>query len=395
MKNNTNKWVMITLAASLSSTALLAGCGTSQTQQPTAPKQEQTTAPKSGETTKATPADYAKAHKEIVEELEKGDNGGKPDYSKIEKLYNDSLKLLVTSRDSEYNEQLDQQISSAIQAAKDGKLKTDVVAELVDKLGQKVFFLSIRHDFKEVSEKWSDKKAATDEVVEGKAYYDSALKGMIGKRDSAYGTQLDAAITGAFSDMTAAIDKGDKLAFSLSQQVADKSLMNAFYLAVGGSKGYAYKIEAAVKEGKDPKASQAEGWAFYQSIYGYLVKQNKEDADFVQKQFDLSSDVKAIKGDAIHQALVRSIAKVALHEYEESQDNWGKDKAAITAMEGAMFAQMIQDDAKKVLGNAGSKKLFDNAKNYLDLVKKGDKDKAAALYKELKSELNKLAKVGK
>lgn len=376
--------------AVLASSLVLTACGTKPEAQKPAdqPKQE------AAKEQEAQPTDQVKTYKEMVDELAKGKDGGKVDYDKVLKLYNDTFKKLVQARDSEFNEQTDQQISSALQAGKDGSLKSDVVKQIVDKLGQKVFFLSLRHDFTEAEEKFTNKADAKAEMDEAKTYY-SVLKGSVEKRDSAYQLQLGSTIDGAFQDMNAAIDSGKRLDFALSKQVADKTLMKNFYLAVGGANGYAYKIEKTVKEGKDPKDEQAEGWSFYQSLYGYLAKPAKEDADFIQKKFDLSTSAKEIKGDEINQAFVRAFTAVAKEEYEESVQNFGKDKGAITAMEGALFIQVIEADAKKLLGEAQTKALLEKAGKLLEAAKANDKAKAEPLYKEIETSLDKLAKAGK
>lgn len=199
-------------------------------------------------------AGYVKAHKDLVEELGKGKDGGKVNFDQVSKLYNDNFKKLATAKDSVG----EQQISAAIEAAKSGSLQTDVAKQLVDKLGQKVIFLAIRSEFKELDAAFADKAKAKADLAEAKTYY-GTLKTTVEKRDTAYQTQLVSAIDAALGEIDKAIDSGKKLDFSLAKQVVDKSIMKAFYLASGAEKGYAYKVEAAVKEGKDPKTEQAEG----------------------------------------------------------------------------------------------------------------------------------------
>ncbi|WP_018130615.1 hypothetical protein [Effusibacillus pohliae] len=381
------KWAIAVLASSVALTA----CGAKQTSQPAGQANQQAEATKEQN---AAPADQVKLFKEMVEELEKAEKGEKVDFDKVSKLYADNLKKLVQARDSEFNEQLDQQISNAIKAGKDGSLKPDVVQELVHKLGLKAFFLSLRHEFKEIEEHFADKKEAKEEFEEAETFY-GALKTTVEKRDQAYQTQLASTIDGAFKDMEKAVDSGQKLDFSLAKQVIDKSLMKAFYLAAGGAQGYAYKIEKAVKEGKDAKAAQAEAWAFYQSLYGYLVKSAKEDAEFIQKKFDLQTDAKEIKGDEINKSFVRAFALVAKSEYQESFENFGKDKGPVTALEGALFISVIESDAKKILGEAATKTLLQQADELVKAAKANDKAKAEALYKEIKPSLDKLANAGK
>lgn len=381
------KWAIAALASSL----LLTACGAKQE----AVKPEEQAKQEAPKEQKSAADAQAKAYKDMVGELAKGKDGGKVDYDKIENLYNDQFKTLVQARDSEFKEELDQQISNAIKAGKDGQLKSDIVEQIVDKLGQKAFFLTLRHELKEAEERFSDKAKAKEAVEEAKAYYNGVLKSTVEKRDKAYETQLAAAVDGALQDMATAIEGGSKLDFSLAKQVVDKTLMKAFYLAVGGAQGYAYKIEKAVREGKDPKAEQAEGWAFYQSLYGYLAKSAKEDAEFIQNKFDLKTAAKDIKGDEINQAFVRAFANVAKGEYRESFENFGKDEGAVTALEGALFIQVIEADAKKLLGEAETRTLLEKAGELVKAAKANDKTKAEALYKEIESGLDKLGKAGK
>lgn len=333
-----------------------------------------------------------KSYKDLKDEFTKGTaEGAKVDYDKVEKLYNEQFKSFVQARDPEVTQV---QIASIIKAGKDGSLKADVVKQLIDKLGQKVVFLAIRNDFKELEANFDDKNKAKSVLEDAKVYY-SVLKVTVEKRDTAYQTQLVTAIDGALNDISKAIESGKKLDFLLAKQVTDKTLMKTFYLASGGSKGYAYKIENAVKEGKEPKVEQAEGWGFYQSLYSYLVKSAKEDAEYLQKAFDLTTNPKDIKGDVINQAYVRAFAAVAKSEYKESAENWGKDKSVVTALEGALFIQVIDEDAKKYLGEVDTKTLIQKSGQLVEAVKANDKTKADTLYKDVDSFLEKLVKVGK
>ena len=69
--------------------------------------------------------------------------------------------------------------------------------------------------------------------------------------------------------------------------------------------------------------------------------------------------MKNVKGDLINQAYVRAFAATAKGEYGESFDNWGKDKAVITALEGALFINVIETDLPKALGGETQAKKLD------------------------------------
>ncbi|MGO0058834.1 hypothetical protein ACTID9_02165 [Brevibacillus fluminis] len=367
--------------------------GTDQNQAQSASQQ-----PAQEQKKKQSPTDYAKAAEALVAELEKGKDGGTVDWAKAQKMYSDNLKALVQARDSENEGQVNDQLEAAMNAGKSGSLSAGVVAELHEKLMQNIGFLSMRHDFKEANEKFSDKASAKREVNEAKEFYDGLLKGMVEKRDAAYSSQMGSAIDSGFTGMMNAIDKGDSLSFNLGKQIVDKTLMKAFYFASGAEKGYGYKLENMVKEGtkEDLKAEQAEAWAFFQSLKGYLIENDKASTEFINQQFDLTNDVKNIKGDAINQAFVHAFAATAKGEYTETMENWGKDKAMITALEGALFIDVINADLPKALGGeAQAKTLIGNAQKLLDEVKAGNKEKAVELHKQVLAALDQVAAYGK
>ncbi|PWK13371.1 hypothetical protein [Tumebacillus permanentifrigoris] len=390
------KTLHVFASATIALGLVLAGCGADKT---AAPATTTTAAADQAQTKQEkSPADYTKGVQDLVAELNKGKDGGKVDWAKATKLYTDEVKPLVAARDAESNDTISDQIEAALKAGQDGKFTALTVAQLTEKLSQKVFFLSLRHDFKEANEKFKDTKVAKDELAEGRAYFDGLLKSFVEKRDTAYGTQLVAAITGAFDGMNKAVDAGNNLEYNLSKQVADKSLMKAFYLASGAGKGYGYKVEklaadASTKE--DVKAAQAEGWAFFQSLKTYLEGPDKADADLINSKFDLATDAKSIKGDEINKAYVRAFALTAQDEYKQMFANWGKDKASITALEGALFLSVVETDLPKALGEEAAKSVLTNAQALLDAVKAGNKDLATELHGKVNVELDKLAKYGK
>lgn len=379
---------------------LLTGCGNQAAVKPadtaqTQPAQQATTqAATKEEAKKASVADIVGATKELVDGLK----AEKVDFDKAIKLYDEKLKAHVQAMDEANKAQVNEQLTAALTAGKEGSLDAKVVAQLNDKLLQKVVFLSIRTELKAANENFDKKDVAKEEVAEAKEFYAGILKGMIEKRDKAYETQLISTIDAGFTEMEGAIEKGDNLAYNLGKQVVDKSIMKAFYLASGAEKGYGYKVEKAVKEGKleDAKIGQSEGWAFFQSLQSYLAGHDKEDADYINSQFDLSNDAKNIVGDKINQAYVRAFAMTAADEYKESFENFGKDKAVITALEGALFIDVIKTDLAKALGGADkADALQKDAQTLLDAVKAQDKAKAEETFKKVKASLDVLVKYGK
>ncbi|OQP06384.1 hypothetical protein B1690_09580 [Geobacillus sp. 46C-IIa] len=374
------KWMAVFTAAALA----LAACGQSEqtagtekenSNQTAVEKQEESkTETKTEEESEQAEVDYAGAFSEALAELEKAKQGGAVDFGKVESIYKEKLQPLVQKRDAEFEDTLDQHITNALTAGKDGSLEPMVVKQIFDKLMQKVFYTTIKHEFTEAEEHWANKEEVKEEIEEAKAFY-AILQPTVEKRDAAYGTKLVDAISGAFAQMEQAVQNDDALAFALGKQVVDKTLMKTFYLASGAlPHGYAAKAAAAAKESdEEAKVKQAEGWAFYQSVYPYMKRHAAEEADYILKQFDLQTDVKTLDPKAVNRAFVRGWAKVALHEYEESQENWGQDKSVITALEGALFINMMENDIKTLLGNEAYNTLNDQATRYLEAAKAKNK----------------------
>jgi Rod binding domain-containing protein len=341
-------------------------------------------------------ANYADVFKQALAELEKAKQGQKVDFDKVTKLYQENLQTFVQKRDAEFQDKLDQQITTALAAGKDGSLDPMVVKQIFDKLMQKAFYAAIKHEFTEVEENWTNKETVKKDIEEAKQFY-AILQPTVEKRDVAYGTKLAEAIDGAFAQIEDAAAKDDLLAFSLGKQAVDKTLMKTFYLATGAlPHGYASKAAAAAKQdAKEAKVEQAEGWAFYQSVYPYMKKHAPEEADYILKQFDLQTDVKMIDPTAVNKAFIRGWAKVALDEYKESKENWGQDKSAITALEGALFINMMESDLKALLGSEAYKMLNDQAKRYLEAAKAKNKAEGEKLLSEIETTLHTIVEKAK
>ncbi|NNV05499.1 hypothetical protein [Geobacillus sp. C56-T2] len=374
------KWMAVFAVAALA----LGACGQSEQTAGTekenktaAEKQEKSnTETKAEEENEQAEVDYAGAFSAALAELEKAKQGGAVDFGKVESIYKETLQPLVQKRDAEFEDAVDDHITTALAAGKDGSLQPLVVKQIFDKLMQKTFYTTIKHEFIEAEEHWADKEKVKEEIEEAKTFY-AILQPTVEKRDAAYGTKLADAINGAFAQMEQAVQNDDVLSFALGKQVVDKTLMKTFYLASGAlPHGYAAKAAAAKENVEEAKVKQAEGWAFYQSVYPYMKRHAAEEADFILKQFDLQTDVKTLDPKAVNHAFVRGWAKVALHEYEESKENWGQDKSVITALEGALFIHMIEQDIKTLLGDKAYADLNDQATRYLEAAKAKNKAEA-------------------
>ncbi|MCA0987169.1 hypothetical protein [Guptibacillus algicola] len=342
-------------------------------------------AEKEGENTAEEDADFVTAYKEGKDELAKASEGEEVDYQSVIDLYTNDLQPLVAKRD----ESIDQQITTALEAGKNGEMDGAVVKQIFDKLTQKVFYLTVKHEFNEINENWGNTEEVNAEIEEAKEYY-AVLKETVEKRDAAYETTMVDQIDAGFSEIEKAVENDDQLGFQLGKQLVDKTLMKTFYLAAGAMpNGYATKAAEAAKEDvKEAKVQQAEGWAFYQSISSYLNEYAKEDASIIEENFNLENDVKNLDPEAVNHAFVRGFAKVALHEYEESEENWGEDKSTITALEGALFIDLIASDIKSMEGEEAYTTLNELAQSYLEAVKADEKEQAMEDLKKLEERLN-------
>lgn len=379
-------------ASFLMAGTVLTACSTSEKQasEGTEEKKQEQTVNKE-ETKKESEVkevNYAQVFQEAITELEKAKEGKEVDYDKVTDLYKNNLQSLVQDRDAEFEDKLDQHITTALQAGKEGTMDKVVVKQIFDKLMQKVFYTTMKHDFTEVDEKWGNKEDVTKEIEEAKGYY-AILQSTVEKRDAAYGTNMVDVIAGGFAEMEKAVEADDQLGFALGKQVVDKTIMKTFYLATGAvPNGYATKAaEAAKADKEEAKVEQAEGWAFYQSLFSYLNGHAPEEAAFIQQQFDLQTDSAKLDPAEVNKAFVRGFSKIALDEYKESEEFWGEDKSPITALEGALFIDIIGEDIKGLIGEAEYGELTEKTQQYLEAAKAKDKKAGEPLLKELQSTL--------
>jgi hypothetical protein len=383
-------------ASFIVASTVLGACGAQETaEQPKEEKQEQTkTADKSEE--KVEEVDFATVYKEAITELDKAKEQKEVDFAMVTDLYTKNLQSLVQKRDSEVEAQHDQHITAALKAGQDGSMDPIIVRQIFDKLMQKVFYTTVKHEFTEVAENWGKNDIVKEEIEEAKEYYE-ILKSTVEKRDAAYGTNMVSVIDGGFAEMEKAVDADDQLGFQLGKQVVDKTLMKTFYFATGAiPNGYATKAAAEAKENPEvAKIEQAEGWAFYQSLISYLNSHSPEEAAFIESQFNLETDVASLDPAAVNKAFVRGFSKVALDEYAESLEAWGEDKSSITALEGALFIDVVGEDIKGIIGAEAYQTLTEQAGKYLEAAKAKDKAAGEPVLAEIQTTLQKVIEQAK
>ena len=141
--------------------------------------------------------DFAAVYKEAITELDKAKEGKEVDFGMVTNLYTKNLQSLVQSRDTEFEAQNDQHITAALQAGQDKSMDPVVVRQLFDKLMQKVFYTSMKHDFTEIEEKWGKQDEVKAEMEEAKKFY-AILQSTVEKRDTANRTNMVSVIDGGF-----------------------------------------------------------------------------------------------------------------------------------------------------------------------------------------------------
>jgi hypothetical protein len=370
----------------------LTACGTAEKKEET--KTEQTEKKQAAHEFKAVAAANTQALSEIKAEMEKAKEGKAVDYDKVKSEYTAKLQSLVQKRDGELSDSLDQQFVTIIDSAKAGTMKPLVATQLFDKLMQKVLYVSMKSELNAIGQDFDKltKEQAQAHFEEANTYY-AALVSTVQKRDAAYGTKVEDSIKAGFTQMSDAINAKEGLSFNLGKQLADKSLMKTFYLAVAATPhGYTTKaFETSKKDAADALVKQSEGWAFYQSIYPYLKKHSEAEAEFIQTSLDLKTDAKTIDPAKVNTAAVKAFLKTAQDELVESEENMDKDKGVITGFEGLLFITVVEGDLKAKIGDVKTQELITAANDYYVAVK-DKKDDAKTKFEALEIKLNEVAK---
>ena len=194
-------------ASFIMTSAVLTACGTQEAaEKPKEEKQEEAAPAKESEEKATEEVDFAAVYKEAITELDKAKEGKEVDFEMVTNLYTKDLQSLVQSRDSEFEAQNDQHITAALQAGQDKSMDPIVVRQLFDKLMQKVFYTSMKHDFTEIEEKWGKKDEVKAEMEEAKEFY-AILQSTVEKRDTANSTNMVSVIDGGFAEIEKALSQ--------------------------------------------------------------------------------------------------------------------------------------------------------------------------------------------
>lgn len=315
------------------------------------------------------------AFKQLVDLLSVYKQGQPVDFDAALALYTTGLQATVRARDAEYGEELDNTLLAALAAGKSGELSAGIAKQLVDKLGQKVFYLTIKHELTMAKEKLAkgDRQGAVHHVDEAIAYFE-ALRVTVQKRDKAYGTNLEAEIDGALAEAQKAAAAGDEDRLWFVAPVITHNLQRTFMLALAG---YAGKVEAGAQAGKDVRVEMAEGWAFFQSIKGTVAKRTPELAKLVDDRMNpVQGDPALVKAAEIKAAVAAGFAGYVEHEVDATWQNWESRKRLHTAMEGAIIARAIEAEVETVLGAQARQEFSAHTQAFAEAVWAGNREQA-------------------
>ncbi len=299
------------------------------------------------------------------------------DWAALREVYRTGLQPTVRSRDTEFGEQLDVTLEAAINAGEAGELSKKVVAQMVDKLLQKVFYLTIKHEFIEAKEKLAagDKAGALHHIDEAIAYFE-ALRTTVQKRDKAFGTTLEAQIDAALETAQQAVEAGDEELLYLMQPGVTHNLVITFYLATSG---YAEKIEAGVAAGEDESHHMAEGWAFFQAIKGNVGKETPDLATFVEERFNpVKGDQALVNARELQDAMTAGLLGYVIHEAEEVEEQWDALKRFHVTAEGAVVAKGLISEVADLLGADVATAFEQHVDQWVAAVRADDKEGAIA-----------------
>lgn len=298
------------------------------------------------------------------------------DYDALMAAYQQKLQATVKSRDAEFGEQLDVALTAAIAAGKSGELPQAVAAQMVDKLLQKVFALTIKHEFLEAKKKVAaDRQGALHNIDEAIAYFE-AVRGTVQKRDKAFSTTIEAEIDTALAEAQKAAQNGDEEGLYFWQPIVTHNLIRAFYLAVVG---YGEKIEQGAAAGNDEREHMAEAWSFYQAFKSNVGKKSADLASFVEARFNpVSGNPNLVKASEIRAALTAGLAGYVVHEVAASFEKWDKADRLHAAAEGGAIAQAIEIHLGEKLGAEAKARFKTAITDFVAAVRAKDRAKADA-----------------
>ncbi|EIT87391.1 hypothetical protein A374_00415 [Fictibacillus macauensis ZFHKF-1] len=364
---------------------VLAGCSTAEDHRSFSSKEKPPVHGKSKQNKEPSKATYEEIYHEALADLSEK----KVDYKKILSLYTDNLQKLVQQRDEDNETKVDEKIYATLEAGGEGKMEQPIAKQVFDKLMQNVFYTTLQAAFQSMEENWSDAAKTQKSLQEVQSIY-TILKPTVQKRDAAYKTKLEHAVQSGFRQIEKGVKTRDEQAFLLGKQQVEITLMKTFYYASGAlPNGYATQAYKNAKTNPEAaKIKQAAGWGYFQSLFPYINRYASSEASFIETQFNLENDAADLNTVDVNKAFVRSFLKIGLSKYKESEQQWGEEQSPVTALEGALFIDLVSRDLTAMLGTEAYKKLATDAQQYVQAAKKNDTKAGNLLMLRIKRTLN-------
>lgn len=295
------------------------------------------------------------------------------DLAAIKAEYGQTMQAKVV----DVNPEIDMKITLTLQAAIDGALSAGQANQAIDKGLQWYFYSVISTLTKEtaktalVAKDLPAAKIALEQAIE---LYQGALQSTAQKRDNYYkdyGVMTQDAIdTIAIPGMRAAVESGDVLAFNISRQILDKTLIKVFALAT-----MKYAVSAPVADAAKAKIEMTEGYFFYMPIYNSLKGGSATDANYIADTFasgDVSKLTEAEINNAFAAAIIGKISNYFKATIDKDMASGNLETAQEHAMEGNMFLEAIDVLIKKKLGEDAFVAVRAEASKYYSAVKAND-----------------------
>lgn len=321
-------------------------------------------------------ADY----KAMMDELNKMKEDKEVDWSLAESTYQKELKTATG--------ELDNFITSGMNAGKNGELEKNIARQLVDKGTQSYFYQKQKELHKEVvtALEAGDQDKAKNAFAELKHLINEVIIPTATKRDEYYQLTGEDSIVeniqNGLSLQEEALTSGNIEDFSVYKQITDKSVYRSYYLAANS---YAAKIAQAVSEGKkdetELKIMQAEGLGFYQAIKESLSGGDEAAANKLQELLDFSkTNPTTLNAEEVSSLFTKAfIGKITgYHEkVAQSLEEGNVAKAREQAMEGNVFLKDIELALNEKLGEEKTTDLLEKAGKWYEAIAANNKEEAA------------------
>ncbi len=309
---------------------------------------------------------------------------------KIASEYEGAFQDLTQQMDTEFGFGLNSDILEAIDDIKDSN-EPKLAAQVIDKTGQRVFFLTVLDRITETRDDFDDSTTAELGVKWDEAYAAyQAISGTAG-RDNKVLTEdrlsietgsdpnLDDQITAAFINGKVALNKEDasedEISIGLQRQVIRLSLARAFYIGV--LREVAGIISNRDSDIEDARIKQKEGEVFYRIIESFVSRDNIEGNIAIKSQ--LTGSVSEVVADTIVSEMSRGFIGRAQSEVEANESKFSESDRAgamIVAEEALLYSNVFIEDLELRLGNDKRDEIEDALK---DLKKaSSDNDESGA-----------------